>query len=784
MDEDHYPLIGRLAVHYRTITGAQLDQAIQIQGKNGIGKDQKISIEDIIIQHKMASSRQVGLLILIRDFIELRQKSESFGKVAIKRGLVTPDDIETALIRQEKEFKRKKVNLLIGDILVDDGILSKHQCDLILKEVSGEKVGSREFADVLNQSPGKEGLQLDDGMDLSEFEIKFLSIKELDKKFGETVARKGFASENDVRRAFDRQEGLFRNHHIIKHIDEILFNQGLLSADQCLEIYNELKWPVDRMAISGNLHGRQTEKMDRPAKLTDADLDLYISPDNLSAYIRIISKNFHTITSLGLRHFLKEKSIVFGVISDNEIKTFLKNPANKQICIAKGKAAKPGQKDEIEYYFNTGFPLKYIGENKNKADNQDIVVPRGKILAKRTPGQESIPGVDIFGNPLRISMKDDKSWRCGEGARYSSDGLKIIAKNEGMPRLSIDGRIYVFSKMNIMDDADIRTGHLGMNNNIAVMGTLKGAFPVRGGDLTADEIRDADVDVIGDVRVTIGITTSRIATQGAVYARYIMNSDIEAYGDIVVENEIIDSTIKTSGALIVKKSRIIASRIIARKGIIAAAIGSPVTNPCILEVGSDAHINGVIERIDGNIKTRLDDLLQKESALLKIKKKEEKVNQKMVKLKKDIEQAALLKSVMIEKSGEAGREKLNRASVSIHDVDRKMKKLIGTLKKLDQGLKFLRKEKEDLQLDLNSRRVVFENEIDELNQNKYFIKKWAHLEKGKPVVKVKGKITQETFIAGRHSTFTLEKEYNNIGIIEHLASDNGMDSWLFKSLSR
>ena len=68
-----------------------------------------------------------------------RSAAKRFGTIAVEKGFVTPDQLETALRIQSQENRRLGRHRLIGQILVSLGFLNGSQVDEIL-ETMGQKL--------------------------------------------------------------------------------------------------------------------------------------------------------------------------------------------------------------------------------------------------------------------------------------------------------------------------------------------------------------------------------------------------------------------------------------------------------------------------------------------------------------------------------------------------------------------------------------------------------------------------------------------------------------------
>ena len=70
------------------------------------------------------------------------------------------------------------------------------------------------------------------------------------------------------------------------------------------------------------------------------------------------------------------------------------------------------------------------------------------------------------------------------------------------------------------------------------------------------------------------------------------------YGDLTVQKEIIDSKILLSGKCNNPGGHIIASKISAKMGIEAGAVGTPASGPSTFKVGIDEHLAQLMQQTD------------------------------------------------------------------------------------------------------------------------------------------------------------------------------------------
>nr|WP_319396952.1 FapA family protein [uncultured Desulfobacter sp.] len=127
---EHIPTLADLALKYGTISKDQHAHLLKLFAF----KQERVGFEDLLRDEGMATAYQVELLKLIREYQIVRKSGEEFGKIAIEKGLATKIDINQALALQKTEFRKSRHKKLIGDILVENRILTVKQKNIILNE--------------------------------------------------------------------------------------------------------------------------------------------------------------------------------------------------------------------------------------------------------------------------------------------------------------------------------------------------------------------------------------------------------------------------------------------------------------------------------------------------------------------------------------------------------------------------------------------------------------------------------------------------------------------------
>ncbi len=340
----------------------------------------------------------------------------------------------------------------------------------------------------------------------------------------------------------------------------------------------------------------------------DDIFEVSISVDRIKAFLSIKKTDSQFLELSHVKAFLEKKDITYGIKMDHDIESWLfeARSGNEPFVIAEGKAHKCLKEAEIRYH----FPIDYLHAGKINEDGSIDFrdrggiphVEEGTLLAEKINPEYGPPGMDVFGKQILMDRPDDLIFSAGPGSRLAEEDTRIYAATSGQPHLDALGNISVYPEFQIKGDLGFETGHVHFAGNVIVNGMVKEGFKVKCASLTAKEIRGAEIDITGDLNVSLGIVdTELVKVKGSVQAKFVHNSKINAFGDFIVQKEIIDSKICLSGACINDGGLIINSTISAKLGISAGTIGNPKSKPSILTVGVDEQINLLVKEIDSKI---------------------------------------------------------------------------------------------------------------------------------------------------------------------------------------
>jgi hypothetical protein len=521
------------------------------------------------------------------------------------------------------------------------------------------------------------------------------------------------------------------------------------------------------------------EEVEKNAQDDSCLIDLSVSADQLCAYIRPLKDISDAFAAATLRHILEKKGINHGIIEDSLIEAYLrdKNAHKTPLKVAEGEPAKIGQEPKINYYFETDplnvGTIKQGGSIDFKDRGAIAQVKKGDLLAEKIPAVAGTPGIDVYGNKILAPQSQEKLFKPGKGAEISEDGLKIVANTDGIPKISVQGKVYVLPQLEIPGDIGLKTGHVDFNGNIHVAGGIQNGYRVKGHSLTADEILKAEVEMAGDVVVAGGIIGATIKTGGNIRAIFMHEGDIQALGDVVIDKEIIDSKIETSGACIIKGGTILSSKVTAKKGIWAFQIGSEVSRPCNLIVGVDLSVKKEIDRMMALIPSKkkvIEELKCVANKLdLESKKAENEIgdlaqlqDQAMVKVRK-------IKTKLAELGKDIDQAQLQNAETVLQKLDLEIKAREGNLEKL-----FNLQDRNSEQIsDIHQKLKLLESEIQEFEERIREITEWSQNGNAISEIKVNGVIFQDTTIDGLYSSLILKQTCKNAHIKEHQIQRSG-----------
>jgi uncharacterized protein (DUF342 family) len=596
-------------------------------------------------------------------------------------------------------------------------------------------------------------------------------------RFGEIAVNMNFVPQAKLDRALVIQKLILSRTKVHMPIGKVLMEMGALTQEQIDTILETQRYlSVDEPKDCKERVPSKTPGS--PGTLTG--LKLIISEDKLSAYLCPSDVQPSGLCLQAVKDFIAGHAVDYGLVDDQVLSDYISQTPlpGEPFKIASGTAPVEGRAPEVIYHFDTD-PLR-IGtlksdgtmDWKNRGEIPQVNV--GDLLVEKIPGQPGQPGTSVCSQVLPPPRIRDPRLKCGKGAQKSEDGMQILAKADGTPKLSSDGKVYVFGMINIEGDIGVETGNIEFEGYVEAQGHVTAGYTVKAKGLYTTGIQDAVIEVTEDLICDGGIYGSTIKVGGNIKASHIHNCNIEILGDLVVKKEIFDSTIQSNGRCIINEGKIITSNIDAKKGIEAFEIGSAASNPCRLTVGFDRKYESdlaacqteMVElksqkvHVEASLPGHQSQLAAIEANMVAITNEQESYLQQQRQFEEqlrgegpnpveDDEEKFMLEEMiveLVEKIDEIDTKKTNLQS----EADKVRVKIIGVEKSLKTLQTFIEKSLEKIEL----------------------LEESVKVDPGLPVVKVSGTIYSKTQIIGPHKEMNIQEDMHKVRIAESKEDPN------------
>jgi len=241
-----------------------------------------------------------------------------------------------------------------------------------------------------------------------------------------------------------------------------------------------------------------------------------LSDNNLMAYIRLGKDAPEAMTVFMIEQLLHKNGIIFGIVDESVIEAWLYGTARQgePLLIAEGKPPVLPTDGEIQYY----FPINFKRPGRINPDGSMDYRDRGEIphvgegmkLASKTFPEPGEPGLDVKGKEISVSEPVDPTFSAGQGTRFNEEKSEIFSSVNGEPHLDVMGVVSVNKEFKVKGDVGYETGNIEFDGNVVVPGEVKEGFSVKCVSLTAREICGAQVDLSGDLNVSMGIMDTKL----------------------------------------------------------------------------------------------------------------------------------------------------------------------------------------------------------------------------------------------------------------------------------
>jgi uncharacterized protein (DUF342 family) len=600
---------------------------------------------------------------------------------------------------------------------------------------------------------------------------------DLDKRFGNIAIDLQLVTKEKLDRALVVQKLIFSRSKVHMTIGKILKEMGVLTQEQ---IDHVLAVQAD-MAMGDNDDDcgcRLTDTGDNAASDV-IPLTITLPKDKLSAFIspgKAYQKGDNGMTVAAVKDFLKSRSVVSGLVDDKLLSGYLSQDPlpDNPFKVAQGTPPVPGKPSEIIYHFDTD-PLR-IGTLQDDGtmdwkERGDIpVVDEGDILVEKTKAVPGQPGTSVCGKALAPPRMRNPKLKGGKGTQRSEDGLRILAKVGGTPKLCSNGKVVVFGVLQIDSDIGVETGHMEYDGHIETTGGVQSGYTVRSKGLRTADIQDATIETEEDLVCHGGIYGSTIKVGGNMKASHIHNCTIEVSGELVVEKEIYDSTIETNSRCLILEGKIIGTKVDAKKGVYANDVGSEGSNPCVLTVGYDRQY----ERDMAAFKTEKNELARQlaetEKAGPESTEKLESISRQISEIAQEQNKFMLQKRQFEEQlRGEGPNPVAEDDEEEKEMLEEMIDELVDKNDELDTRVRALMAEEDKVRRsgdDTEKRIQLIDEHIEKINEKIELLKESHKVDPGIAEVKIHGTIFNKTEIIGPHKEMGIEQDMKGVRIAE------------------
>jgi uncharacterized protein (DUF342 family) len=645
----------------------------------------------------------------------------------------------------------------------------------------------------------EEGLLSRAQLDYVETVRRFKSVRVGDRRFGDLVVARGWATAEQVNAAMEVQKILFMREHKEVMIGEMLVRQHVITAEQrdiLLQVQHRARQeaapsagprphpapaparpvtsaPSAPAATAAESPPPQPAPADAAAAAPSVGFGVAVAGDAMAAFVTLHDAAGRPEPDAVL-HALRMQHVEYG-IDEAAVRAACAPdaPLGQPLRVAEGAAPQPGRDASIEYLFEL-HPLKAgreIDDYIDFRDRGDIPqVVEGAVLARKTAAVDGVPGRDVYGRVLKVAKVRDVRMQAGNGAQLEPDRLTVSAQVAGHPVLTASGIIAVHPEFRIDGDLGYNTGHVDFAGRVIVSGTVQQGFRVKCGELVAKEIEGGEIEAAGDVLVSGGVIGARIRADGAVKAKYLHTSHVEALGDVIVQREAVESAIETSGVFHGEACTLLASNVSAKGGVIVQEVGSASSQPCRLAVGIDERVLHQIAQHEADITERVQALAAMAEEQAALAQQRSELGPRIAVLAQ-VQDKAQVRLRELEPSLQAGDGKardlhqlLTRQAAS---TEEEITALFAAQDAVESALAALQLRQHEAQ----EQAAAWQEEIVRLRE-------WSNETPGRAEIKVQKNACQGTAIRAVHSEMRLAEDKKCLWLEEReVTGEEGETSW-------
>lgn len=655
-----------------TVTGI-----IEEKFKEGI----VVNVTDVFKSEEFVSDKRIQHLLDLDEHLLIRRRDLRFGQIALANGMTSEENIANALKYQETYFKKNKMNMRIGDILVGNGSIS--QADQIAVLLTQNRIKDEEligFIENLGQNQReKEGIN---------------------KRFGVLGIKKELVTLEQVKTALGIQAEERKAQGGCRFIGEILKETAQLSDDDLMDIlFTQKQFEKRRLDLEKALYSVKEEI--KLAKKLGSFFECNISGDGLEASVKKIKESEEEIPVYEFIIWLKRVGIQHGIVDDATLEEFIKKGDFKSSAIvARGYPPESCVNESLEVYFEARAPgdpaeagnaqteheenvavhddgdeeteqsgepeaeqnvknaeqtetgekdedgesgseqeKSDTDESEENLDDEDekqadsTFIAKGGLMAEIIPGREGRPGKSVLGYPVlpgRIEV-----CRVTAGSGVEKRGTAFFATIDGRPVLKNSSILMVEpvsaggGNLTLMENIDDDTKdtykdqHLELNGNISSKGVIRCRDLIVNGSVSGSIICSGDLDVRGSV------STIESKSEEADEVENVSRASILCSGAVKISKSVVNASMQAGDEIKAYNSEVIGSDLLSFAGIGIKDVSSGENGPSTLQFGLKP----------GDKSLPLDQAVESKSVQLSVLRKEPEIDELTKEYEKELEEA-------------------------------------------------------------------------------------------------------------------------------------------------
>lgn len=649
---NEYLRILELAFDYLSIELSEKDKIADIIKKK-IAENSQIHLGEVLVQENLITDDQADQVAIFDEHLRTIGQDQRFGELVVANGMAAEQDVAKALEQQQSSFEKYRINLKLGDILVEDKIISN--ADRLSVLLTQNRIADEHLYETLENIG------------------KTLAQKEaINKRFGALAIKKELVTIDQVNQALEIQAKERSQGGNARFVGQILQEIAALSQEDIQALLNEQRqFEKRRLDLEKALYNTKSEI--KIAKRLNRLFEYRISSDGVEVTARRKSVSDEIVTIYEFLLWLKRTGIIFGILPDTEIEKVISDTEKKaQVVVARGIAAQPCADESIEFYFETGEvePQEKGGnketdtssdpeneesetteletsavdsdapetdtqeseeteseeaeENKDAEDDKDteedkeensepdgsdeepvkpeeskeseppavepVLVQKGALLARIIPGEPGRPGKDVMGRIIQPGRSSAKILNAGKGV--VKKGMEFFAQTSGRPVLKNEQTLVVESvikasgKKVLTTPVAYDTEELYLDEHIELTREI----------LPEGVLRCYSLEITGHLKGSV-VCVGEVTAKGEIGFEEKPGKDkdeedkkptiasVSCSGMVRASKKIINADIRTDGELMAYNSTIAGSQIIAAAGITAKDVVAGSLGPSCLRFG-------------------------------------------------------------------------------------------------------------------------------------------------------------------------------------------------------